>query len=317
LYDWFIENLEIYPSRQIEFARMNVEYLITSKRRLLKLVQGGYVDGWDDPRMPTIAGMRRRGYTGKALRTFADKAGVAKRENLIEIDLLESCVRDDLNSLSSRVMVVLNPVKLTITNYPESKVELMKADNNPEDDSAGQREMPFSRNIYVERDDYMENAPRKFYRLSEGRNVRLKHAYIIHCDSVVRDESGNVIEILCTYYPDSKSGEDVSGVKAKGTLHWVSAEQSITCTVRKYDRLFTVPEPLAEEGKDFLDFYNDKSLEINDEAVMEPYLKIARPGDHFQFLRKGYYTLDPDSGDDHYIFNETVSLKSSWSGRKK
>jgi glutaminyl-tRNA synthetase len=317
LYDWFIENLEIYPSRQIEFARMNVEYMITSKRKLLRLVNEQLVSGWDDPRMPTIAGMRRRGYTGKALRTFADKAGVAKRENLIEIGLLESCVRDDLNKISTRVMVVSDPIKLTIKNYPENKVEILSGENNPEDENAGCREIPFSRTLYIDREDYMENAPKKYYRLSEGRNVRLKHAYIVHCESTIKDKDGNIEEVICTYYPESKSGEDNSGIKSKGTLHWVSEEHAIPCTIRKYDRLFTVPEPLDDESKDFLDYYNINSLEENNSAVMEPFLKHAELGDHFQFMRLGYYTLDKDSTDEHFIFNETVSLKSSWPSSNK
>ena len=257
LYDWFIEKLEIYPSRQIEFARMNVEYMITSKRKLLRLVNENYVTGWDDPRMPTIAGMRRRGYTGRALRTFADKAGVAKRENMIEIDLLESCVRDDLNRISTRVMVVSDPIKLTIINYPENKREILTGENNPEDENSGSREIPFSKTLFIERDDYMENAPKKYFRLSEGKNVRLKHAYIVRCESAVKDEDGNVVEVLCTYYPDSKSGEDVSEIKSKGTLHWVSTADAIPCTIRKYDRLFTVSEPQNDDTKDFLEYLGD------------------------------------------------------------
>lgn len=317
LYDWFIEKLEIFPSRQIEFARMNVAYMITSKRRLLKLVNGGYVNGWDDPRMSTIAGMRRRGYPAAAIRTFCEKTGVAKRNNLIEFQLLESCVRDELNRTAERRMVVANPVKLTITNFAEGKVEWMEAENNPEDESAGTREMPFSRTLYVERDDYMENAPRKYFRLSPGRNVRLKHAYIVHCEKALKDENGDVVEIICTYYPNSRSGEDNSGIKAKGTLHWVSADHGKPCTIRQYDRLYTVEDPLGDPEKDFLEFYNKDSLITINNAVMEPSMEGVEEFQTFQFFRKGYYCVDKDSTEGNIIFNRTVTLKDSWAKIKK
>ncbi|HRX29239.1 MAG TPA: glutamine--tRNA ligase/YqeY domain fusion protein [Saprospiraceae bacterium] len=312
LYDWFIQQLEIFPSRQIEFARMNVAYMITSKRRLLKLVQENYVTGWDDPRMPTISGMRRRGYPAEALRVFCDKVGVAKRDNLIEVELLESCVRDVLNRDSERAMVVLNPVKLVITNYPDGKCEKLSVEINPEKPELGHREVDFSREIFIEREDFMEDAPRKFFRLSPGRDVRLKHAYIIHCNSLEKDEEGNVTEIHCSYYPDSRSGNDTSGVKPKGTLHWVNAGSAKKCIVRNYDRLFTIPEPTVDDGQDFLKFYNEESLVVNDKALIEPYLLRQDVGKSFQFLRQGYYCVDADSNDETMIFNLSVSLKEGW-----
>ncbi len=312
LYDWLIQELKIFPSRQIEFARMNVEYMITSKRRLLKLVEEGLVSGWDDPRMPTISALRRKGYPAESIRLFCDKAGVAKRDNLIEINLLEACVREVLNRDANRVMVVQDPVKLIITNYEEGKTEWMNAENNPEKPENGSRKLPFSRELYIERDDFMEDAPRKYYRLSPGRNVRLKNAYIIHCEDFKRDENGNLLEVYATYYPNSKSGEDTSGVKPKGTLHWVTADHAIPCEIRNYGRLFTDPTPLGHEGKDFMDFYNKDSLDINTRAVMEPALKDAKEGDQFQFMRKGYYCVDRDSTDEIKVFNLTVSLKEGW-----
>ncbi|HMP29621.1 MAG TPA: glutamine--tRNA ligase/YqeY domain fusion protein, partial [Saprospiraceae bacterium] len=314
LYNWFIEKLGIFPSRQIEFARMNVEYMITSKRKLLTLVNEGYVNGWDDPRMPTISGMRRRGYTPAAIRTFCDKAGVAKRDNMISINLLESCLRDDLNKVSNRAMVVLDPVKLTIINYPEGQNETLIGENNAEDPNTAHHEIPFSKTIYVERDDYIEEAPKKYFRLTPGADVRLKNAYIIRCESGVYDTQGNLIEILAHYYPNSKSGNDESGIKAKGTIHWVDALQGINCEVRVYDRLFTIPNPgdFEDEGKTIFDFYNKNSLVINSNAIMEPYLATAQSGEHFQFLRKGYYTVDADSTIDKKVFNLTVSLKEGW-----
>ena len=312
LYDWLIEKLEIFPSRQIEFARMNVAFMITSKRRLLKLVQEGYVSGWDDPRMPTIAGMRRRGYPPEALILFCEKTGVAKRNILIEIELLEACIREVLNKTTNRVMVVEHPIKLTITNYPEDKVEILQAENNPEDENSGQREMPFSKHLFIEKEDFMSNAPRKYYRLSEGRNVRLKHGYIIHCEEAIKDNDGNVTEVLCTYYPDSKSGQDNSGIKAKGTIHWVSASHAIPCRINHYDRLFTVEDPLGAEGADFMEFYNNDSLTVVDTAMMEPSLKDAKPGQRFQFLRKGYFCVDEASSGNPVVFNRTTTLKDTW-----
>ncbi|GLR16274.1 glutamine--tRNA ligase/YqeY domain fusion protein [Portibacter lacus] len=312
LYNWFIEKLGIYPSRQIEFARMNVEYMITSKRKLLKLVEKGLVSGWDDARMPTIAGMRRKGYPAAALRTFCDKAGVAKRENLIEIELLESCVRDELNKISDRVHVVIDPLKVIITNYPEGKVEMIEAINNPEDEGSETRMIPFSREIWIEREDFREAPNKKYYRMGPGRNVRLKNGYILHCEDYKKnEETGEIEEIYCTYYENSKSGEDVSGVKAKGTLHFVSAEQAVKCELRLLDYLFTDPTPDGHDDKDFLDFYNEDSIKVVD-AYMEPALAKAKEGQYFQFIRNAYFTLDPDSTEDKKIFNRTVALKSSW-----
>lgn len=317
LYDWLIEKLEIFPSRQIEFARMNVEYMITSKRKLLKLVEEGLVSGWDDARMPTLAGLRRKGYPPMALRVFCDKAGVAKRENLIEMELLESCVRDELNKVANRVMVVTDPLKLTITNYPEGKVEMLDAINNPEDPEYKTRQIPFSREIYIEREDFMEDPPKKFFRMGPGRNVRLKNAYILHCEDYRKnEETGEIEEVFCTYYENSKSGQDVSGVKAKGTIHFVSRAQAIPCELRVLNHLFTDPTPASHDDKDFLEFYNPNSM-VTKKALMEPALDKAKVGDYFQFMRNAYFTLDPDSTEDKKIFNKTVALKSSWKKNKK
>jgi glutaminyl-tRNA synthetase len=316
LYNWFIEKLEIYPSRQIEFARMNVEYMITSKRKLLKLVENGLVSGWDDARMPTIAGLRRKGYPPMALRTFCDKAGVAKRENLIEMELLESCVRDELNAISNRVHVVVDPLKVIITNYPEGQVEMLDAINNPEEENSKSRQIPFSREIYIERSDFMENPTKKYFRMGPGRNVRLKNAYILHCEDYKKnEETGEIEEVYCTYYTNSKSGEDVSGVRAKGTLHFVSVEQAIKCELRLLDNLFTDPTPDGHDDKDFLEFYNKDSMIVT-EALMEPALDKAKVGQYFQFMRNAYFTLDPDSTATKKIFNRTVTLKSSWNKKK-
>ena len=317
LYDWFIEKLGIFPSRQIEFARMNVEYMITSKRKLLKLVNESYVEGWDDPRMPTLSGMRRRGYPAASIRTFCDKAGVAKRENTIEISLLESCVRDELNRTAMRAMVVLDPVKVIITNYPEGQTEKLQAENNPEDTESGYRELVFGRELYIEREDFIENAPPKYFRMTPGANVRLKNAYILHCTGVEKDNDGNILEITATYYPDSKSGEDVSGIKPKGTLHWVCASDAKSCEIRLYDRLFTIPNPNEDENADFLSFYNDKSLEVISNAKMESGLMNAKPEMQYQFLRQGYFCVDEKSTNDHIIFNKTVGLKDSFTKEVK
>jgi len=313
LYNWFIEKLGIYPSEQTEFARMNVTYMITSKRKLLKLVNEGLVSGWDDPRMPTISGMRRRGYSPMAIRTFCRKAGVAKRENLIDIGLLEYCVRQELNKTANRMMAVLDPVKVVITNYPEGKTEDLILENNPEDESAGKRVIPFSREIYIERADFREDppSPKKFYRLGPERNVRLKGAYIIRGESFVKDESGKITEIHATYYPDSKSGEDNSGVKAKGVLHWVSVPHAKKVEVRQYDRLFTDETPTSHEGKDFMEFFNPDSLEVIT-GYAEPGLVKAKPGDQFQFMRIGYFCCDPDSTEATVVFNRTVTLRDGW-----
>ncbi|MBK7407406.1 MAG: glutamine--tRNA ligase/YqeY domain fusion protein [Saprospirales bacterium] len=312
LYDWFIEKLEIFPSRQIEFARMNVAFMITSKRKLLQLVKEGYVTGWDDPRMPTLTGMRRRGYPPAAIRMFADKAGVARRDNIIEYELLESCVREELNRTSARVMAVLNPLKVVLTNYPEGQVEQMDVENNPEDDSMGTRQMPFSKELYIERDDFMENPPPKYFRLAPGGEVRLKAGYIIRCDEVVKDQAGEIVELRCAYYPNSRSGSDTSGIKVKGTIHWVSAPHALEAEVRLYDRLFTDPTPDQHEDQDFKEFVNPESLKVLEKAYVEPALAEAKPMDQFQFLRMGYFSVDPDSTSAKMIFNRAVTLKDAW-----
>lgn len=313
LYNWFIEKLDIFPSRQIEFARMNVTYMITSKRKLLKLVQEGLVKGWDDPRMPTLSGMRRRGYPPMALREFCNKAGVAKRENLIDIGLLEFCVRAELNKTTPRVMAVLDPVKVIITNYPKGKSEDLVLINNPEDENAGSRVMPFSREIYIERADFREDppSPKKFYRLGPERNVRLKGAYIIRGESFVKDENGLITEIHATYYPDSKSGEDTSGVKAKGVLHWVSVPDAKEVEIRQYDRLFTDETPTNHEDKDFTAFFNQDSLKTIT-GYAEPALMSAKIGQQLQFMRIGYFCCDPDSTKENKVFNRTVTLRDGW-----
>ncbi|MCB9080395.1 MAG: glutamine--tRNA ligase/YqeY domain fusion protein [Lewinellaceae bacterium] len=313
LYDWFIEKLGIFPSRQIEFARMNVAYMITSKRKLLKLVQDGHVRGWDDPRMPTLAGMRRRGYPPKGIVNFCERAGVAKRDNTIEIELLDFSVREILNKTAIRAMAVLDPVKVVITNYPENETEMLPMENNPEDDSAGSRDVAFSREIYIEREDFMEEPPKKYFRLAPGQMVRLKGAYIIQCDQVVKDPaSGEIQELHCSYFPDSRSGSDTSGLKAKGTLHWVSASHAIPAEIRMYDRLFAVPDPTAEEFSDITEALNPNSLQIISQAYLEPSLAEAKPGDQFQFMRKGYFCVDPDSQPGKPVFNLTVGLKDTW-----
>ncbi|MEO1516404.1 MAG: glutamine--tRNA ligase/YqeY domain fusion protein [Bacteroidota bacterium] len=318
LYDWLIEKLGIFPSRQIEFARMNVSYMITSKRKLRKLVEEKYVSAWDDPRMPTISGMRRRGYPPAAIRLFCDKAGVARRDNLIEIALLESCVRDELNKTTARVMAVLNPLKVVLTNYDEDKVEMMDTVNNPEDESMGTRQMPFARELYIERDDFMEDPPKKYFRLAPGKNVRLKNGYIIHCDEVIKNEAGDIQELRCTYHPDSRSGSDTSGIKVKGTIHWVSAKHALEAEVRLYDRLFTVDMPTADpDGRDFLEFFNENSLEVLPKVYVEPSLATAQPGTRFQFLRKGYFVMDEESRATKLIFNRTVSLRDGWAKKMK
>ena len=309
LYDWFIEKLEIFPSRQIEFARMNVAYMITSKRRLLKLVEDGVVSGWDDPRMPTISGMRRLGYPAAALRVFCDKVGVAKRDNLIEIELLESCVRNELNAISTRVMVVVDPLKVVITNFESDEHILLQAENNPEIPESGMHPLPFSKEIWIEREDFMVDAPKKYFRLTPGSSVRLKNAYIITATGYETDDSGNVTTVFAEYHPNSKSGEDTSGIKAKGTLHWASASHGIPVTLVEYDRLFTVAEPLGQEDKDFMEFVNKDSKHINSHAIAEPYIKEVKDGEHLQFLRKGYYFPESTAP---LTFIRTVSLKDGW-----
>jgi glutaminyl-tRNA synthetase len=316
LYDWFIEKLDIFPSHQYEFARRNLTYTVMSKRKLLQLVNEKHVEGWDDPRMPTISGLRRRGYTPESIRTFADTIGIAKRENITDVGLLEFCVRDHLNKIANRTMAVLDPVKLIITNYPDGQTEDLIAENNPEDENGGTRIVPFSKEIWIEREDFMENAPKKFFRLGPGLTVRLKYAYIIKCDDFKKDENGNVTEIHCSYIPESKSGNDTSGLKVKGTIHWVSVPHAKTAEVRLYDRLFKVENPAVEEG-DFKDYINPDSLTILPKAFIEPSLTEAKPLDKFQFLRLGYFTVDKDSTPDHLIFNRTVGLKDSWAKEAK
>jgi len=317
LYNWFIETLGLFPSKQYEFARLNINYTVMSKRKLLELVEEGHVNGWDDPRMPTISGMRRRGYTAAAIRNFCESIGIAKRENVIDLSHLEFFVKDDLNKKASRVMVVLNPVKLIITNYPEGPSEELEIENNPEDENSGMRKVPFSREIYIERDDFMENAPRKFYRLDVGRNVRLKGAYIIHCEGIKKNNNGELEEIYCTYYPDSKSGNDTSGIKAKGTLHWVSIPHAARAEVRLYDRLFSDENPTGHEDRDFKEFINPDSLKVLKNVPIEPALKNVEVGEPLQFLRKGYFVLDPDSTKDHLVFNRTVTLRDGWKKAQK
>jgi glutaminyl-tRNA synthetase len=313
LYDWFIKQLNIFPSRQIEFARMNVAYMITSKRKLLKLVQENLVSGWDDPRMSTISGMRRRGYPAKAIVAFCDRAGVAKRDNLISMELLEFSVREVLNKTALRAMAVLDPVKVTLSNFPENQVDWLPMENNPEDVEGGTRLVPFSNHLYIERDDFSENPPPKYFRLAPGQLVRLKGAYIIKCDEVLKNkETGEVIEIVCSYFPESKSGQDTSGLKVKGTLHWVEASHAVTAEIRDYERLFTVAEPTADEEIDFLSLVNTESLKINVFAKVEPSLLGANAGQTYQFLRQGYYCKDKDSTSELPVFNRTVGLKDSF-----
>lgn len=316
LYNWFIEQLGIYPSKQYEFARRNLSYTVMSKRKLLQLVNDKHVSGWDDPRMPTISGMRRRGYPPVAIRNFADTIGIAKRENMVDIGLLEFHVRDRLNKVATRVMAVLDPVKVIITNYPEGQTEELEIDNNPEDENSGTRTVPFSREIWIEREDFMEDAPKKFFRLGPGKMVRLKGAYIIQCDDFKKDDAGNITEIHCTYFADSKSGEDTSGLKAKGVLHWVSIPHAKTAEVRLYDRLFTVEDPSDEEG-DFKDYINKDSLQVIPNAYIEPSLADATPEERYQFLRLGYFCLDKDSTPEKLVFNRTVTLKDSWAKQQK
>ena len=310
LYDWCIESLEIFPSKQYEFARLNLSYAITSKRKLLKLVTDNFVNGWDDPRMPTISGMRRRGYTAQAIREFCDRIGIAKRDNLIDVSLLEFCVREHLNKIATRVMAVLDPVKVVITNYPEGQVEELKAENNPEDHESGSRIMPFSREILIEKDDFMENPTKKYFRLGLGLMVRLKNAYIIKCDDIVKDENGEIIELHCSYIENSRSGNDTSGINVKGTIHWVSETQAVDAEVRLYDRLFKVEDPSREDG-DFKEYLNPESLQVIT-AKVEPALKNATLNTPYQFLRKGYFCLDADSTANNLVFNKTVGLKDTW-----
>lgn len=316
LYDWLIDKLEIFPSHQYEFARLNMTYTVMSKRKLLQLVNEGHVESWDDPRMPTISGFRRRGYTPASIRNFCERIGVQKRENMIEVSLLEFCVREDLNKSAWRRMAVLDPIKLVITNYPEGQVEELEGENNPEvEGGEGSRKIPFSKELWIEREDFMEDAPKKFFRLGPGLSVRLKHGYIVECHDFKKDENGVVTEVHCTYVPNSKSGEDTSGLKVKGTIHWVSVAHAKKAEVRLYDRLFQVENPAAEE--DFKASINPNSLQVISNAYIEPDLATAEPGKGYQFIRMGYYTLDTKSTPEHLVFNRTVTLKDSWAKEVK
>ncbi len=322
LYEWYLEQVEIpehsFKPKQREFARGNVSYMITSKRKLKLLVDEGVVTGWDDPRMPTISGLRRRGYTPESIREFWDKAGVAKRDNLIDISLLEFSIRDHLNKIAPRVFAVIDPVKLVIENYPDGKVENLTVENNPEDESAGMREVPFTRELYIERDDFMEEAPKKFFRLSIGNEVRLKGAYIVKATRVEKDDNGNITTIFAEYDPESKSGSgsEASMRKVKGTLHWVSATENIPIEVRLYDRLFTVESPDEAGDGDFLQFVNPDSMKVV-QGFAEPSLRSAKPEDKFQFQRIGYFAVDRDSTEGNWVFNRTVGLRDTWAKEQK
>ena len=308
LYDWFIEQLEIFPSHQYEFARLNLTYTMMSKRKLLKLVQSGIVMGWDDPRMPTICALRRKGYTPAAVRAFAEKVGVAKRDNVIDLSLMEFCVREDLNKTAERRMAVLKPLKVTITNYPEDKTEYFTCINNPEDEAAGTRQVPFSREIYIDRDDFMEVPPKKYYRLSPGQEVRLRYSYLIRCEEVVKDENGEIVELRCTYDPESGGGSSSDGRRVKGVIHWVSARHAVEAEVRLFETLFSVEDP---NDDNFMDYLNPTSL-VKTTGYLEPSLAEAPLGKTYQFERVGYFCPDTDSTPEKLVFNRTVTLKDSW-----
>jgi glutaminyl-tRNA synthetase len=319
LYDWVLDALGVYHPQQIEFARLNLSYTVLSKRKLIELVDGGYVNGWDDPRMPTISGIRRRGYTPASIRNFCDRIGVAKSNSMVDRALLEYSVREDLNKTAPRVMAVLRPLKVIITNYPEDQVEELEADNNPEDPGMGKRRIPFSRELYVEMDDFREDPPRKWFRLAPGREVRLKHAYYITCNEVIKDETGRVKALHCTYDPATRGGWSEDGRKVKGTLHWVSAAQSVKAEVRLYDHLFSKQNPNdVEEGKNFKDYVNPDSLEVLTDCRIEPGLADAPPESRFQFLRLGYFCVDArDSNETKPVFNRTVTLRDTWAKIEK
>ncbi|HRI61244.1 MAG TPA: glutamine--tRNA ligase/YqeY domain fusion protein [Saprospiraceae bacterium] len=315
LYDWCIEQLGIFPSKQYEFARLNLTYTVMSKRKLKQLVAEGHVSSWDDPRMPTISGFRRRGYTPESIRDFAQRVGVAKRENMIELSLLEFCIREDLNKRSLRRFAVLDPLKVVVTNYPEGQTEWLETENNPEDAEAGKRPLAFGRELYIERDDFMENPPPKYFRLSPGGMVRLKSAFIIRCEEVVKDAEGNIAEIRCVYVPESRSGQDTSGLKVQGVIHWLSASDAVRAEVRLYDRLFQLEDPAAED--DFKKSLNQNSLQVIENALVEPTLASVVPGEKFQFTRLGYFCVDPDSVAGKPVFNRTVTLKDTWAKEVK
>lgn len=317
LYDWYIESLGIHHPQQIEFARLNLTYTVMSKRKLLELVQGGFVSGWDDPRMPTICGMRRRGVTAEALRDFCQRIGITKFNGMTELPQLELSIRDHLNKTANRAMAVLDPLKVIITNYAEGESEMRQATNNPEDESAGVREMPFGRELYIEREDFMEDAPKRFFRLTTGKEVRFKNAYFVKCNDVVKDDSGNIVELHCTYDPETSGGRAPDGRKVKGTLHWVSAQHAVDAEVRVYETLFTKEKPEdVEDGKDWKDSLNPESLTVLSGCKLEPSLAEAKPGDRFQFERKGYFCMDADSTDGRPVFNRTVSLKDGFKVKK-
>jgi glutaminyl-tRNA synthetase len=315
LYDWVLDTLEVecHP-QQIEFARLNLTYTIMSKRKLLRLVEEGHVKGWDDPRMPTISGLRRRGYTPEAIRTFCERIGVAKKENVVEVAMLEHAIREDLNLRAPRAMAVLRPLRLVIENYPDKLIDMVDAVNNPENAGAGNRKVPFSRELYIERDDFMEDPPKKFFRLAPGRTVRLRYAYLVTCTGIVKDEkTGEIKEVRCTYDPNSLGQAARETQKAKATLHWVSAAHAIKAEVRLYDRLFTLQNPGEEnDGGDFISCLNPHSLEVLHSCLLEPGLGDAKPGDRFQFERQGYFCVDSDSKAEALVFNRTVSLKDPW-----
>jgi glutaminyl-tRNA synthetase len=318
-YDWVLDNLPVpcHP-QQIEFARLNLNYTVMSKRKLLELVDKAYVRGWDDPRLPTLAGLRRRGYTPEAIRNFAELVGVAKRESMVDMALLEHCLREDLNRRAQRVMAVLKPLKVVITNYPEGQVEEMDAENNPEDPGAGMRKLPFSREIFIEQEDFREDPPKKFFRLSPGREIRLKHAYYIRCDEVVKDAEGCIAELRCSYDQESRGGWTKDNRKVLGTSHWVSAAHAVDAEVRLYDKLLSVADPAAEkEEKDFKEYLNPDSLQILKGCKVEPSLAQAKPGEFFQFLRQGYFCADADSTAEMPVFNRSVTLRDSWARLEK
>ncbi|MGD9100742.1 MAG: glutamine--tRNA ligase/YqeY domain fusion protein [Anaerolineae bacterium] len=318
LYDWFLDELDVFRSRQIEFARLNINYTVLSKRRMLRLVNEGHVDGWDDPRMLTLSGLRRRGYTPQSVRDFCDRIGVAKRQSIVDMALLEHCIREDLNQSAPRVMSVLRPLRLVIENYPEDLVEEMECRNNPQDPSAGTRMVPFSRVLYIERDDFREDPPKKFYRLAPGREVRLRYAYFITCTDMVRDEEGEIVELRCTYDPATRGGSAPDGRKVKSTLHWVSAAHALPAEARLYDRLFNVENPLdVPQGGDFTDSLNPNSLEILTGCQVEPSLAGVAPGYRCQFERLGYFCVDPDSSGEKLVFNRTAALRDEWARIQK
>ena len=313
LYDWTLENLGVYRPQQIEFARLNLSYTVMSKRRLIQLVEEGHVSGWDDPRMPTISGMRRRGYSPASIRNFCERIGVAKAANMVDFALLEFSVREDLNAHSNRVMGVIDPIKLVIDNYPEGQVEEFECQNNPEDESAGSRMVPFSKTLYIERDDFMEDAPKKFFRLSVGREVRLRAAYYVTCTDVIKDENGEVVELRCTYDPETRGGWSKDGRKVKGTIHWVSVDHAVEAEVRLYNHLFTKENPMDnKDGSDFKDHINPDSLEVRPKCYVEGSLANVEPGMRCQFERIGYFCADPDSTPDKPVFNRTATLRDSW-----